>query len=542
MTLVQRLCVGVSALVFAASIAATAAADNLKPLSERDAKAYAAAFQAADAGDFVGAQLEVAEVKDKSLLGYLSFRQLMHPTAHKASFDELSSWLAKWRELPLAERVFSLAAKRKPPEAKDPPKPETPALTDLDPARPAREAFYSGEPQKAFYLAVAAGERWIAGLSAWKLKDYTEAKVQFAELARDPAEDAWLRSAAAFWAARAAEAVGDHAAGREFLQLAAQAPETFYGMLASRRMQLAEAPTGQVVLASYRGPAAAPLPKPKVELDRLIAKDKRAHRAAALAQIGRMEEARQEARAGLALADTVEARASWKALLTTLEPTPVSGSLRPARAQPGYTVLGSPYPAPPLEPKWGFTMDKALVYAIVYQESRFNPQAVSPVGAVGLMQIMPETAALAAGDDKLKTDFTPLFDPAFNLRVGQDYLAWLQARGVGSDLLKMVAAYNGGPGAVLRGMQVAGEDDPLLLIECLPAQETRNYVERVMAAYWTYKRMFGEPARSLDALASGARTIDLRLDLPETGGPQPQLTAQTIQVGALKADSPIALD
>ena len=88
-----------------------------EPASRTDAQAYAQAFDAADGGDFIGAQMQAAEIQDKSLLGYLSFRQLMHPTAHKASFDELASWLAKFRDLPLAERIFSLAVKRKPAEA-----------------------------------------------------------------------------------------------------------------------------------------------------------------------------------------------------------------------------------------------------------------------------------------------------------------------------------------------------------------------------------------------------------------------------------------
>ena len=316
---------------------------------------------------------------------------------------------------------------------------------------------------------------------------------------------------------------------------AARSPQTFYGMIAERQIQLAsaaaEAATGQVMLASYRAPQA--------EVRRLTAAEPRAHRAAALAQIGRFEEARRELRAGLATAETPEARRSWSGLLAALRPP---SSEIAAAPQPGYRILGSDYPIPPLEPKWGFTVDKALVYAIVWQESRFNPMAVSPVGAVGLMQLMPETAARAAGDDKLKTDTSPLFDPAFNLRVGQDYLTWLMERGPGYDLLRTVAAYNGGPGAVIRAAQLAGEDDSLLLIEHLPAQETREYVERVVAAYWSYKRAFGEDVRSLDALASGARTVDLRLDLPNAGGPQPEFPTQALKVGALHPPGAASLD
>ena len=87
------------------------------------------------------------------------------------------------------------------------------------------------------------------------------------------------------------------------------------------------------------------------------------------------------------------------------------------------------------------------------------------------------------------------------------------------DLLRAVAAYNGGAGSLLRAAELLGPDpDTLLLIESLPAQETRNYVEKVVAGYWTYRKLFGAPNNTLDALANGSRTVDIRLDAT-TGGP-----------------------
>lgn len=311
-----------------------------------------------------------------------------------------------------------------------------------DRAQQARQAFYSGDVKKALRLAPAGGDRWIAGLAAYRLKAFDQAKTFFATLAKDDKTDEWLRSAAAFWAGRAASALGDAAAAAEYIQQAADTPHTFYGKIAERQTKAAD-PIAALI--------AAPSAKPTDAL-----------------------------------------------------------------------------PVPPLEPKFGFTLDKALVYAIVRQESRFNPTAVSSAGAVGLMQLMPEAAARAAGDDKLKADMSPLFDPAFNLRVGQDYLTWLMERGVGYDILRTVAAYNGGPGTLTRTAQMLGDDadDPLMLIESLPAQETRNYVEKVMANYWGYKEQWGEDAPSLDAVASGARFIDARLDL-KPGESDPILTATT---------------
>lgn len=520
MTLEQRLRVGVLSLVAAASVASVAAAGSPKALSDTDARAYSAAFQAVDQGDFVGAQIQASEIQDKSLDGYLSFRALMHPTAHKASFEELSSWLAKFRDLPLADRVFSLAAKRKPGEAVDLPMPGV-ALVDTarsEITRPAREAFYSGDARTAFQLAVNVGERWIAGLSAWRLQDYGQAHDYFAQVARDDEQDPWLRSAGAYWAARSAVALGDASTAQAFLRLAAQTPQTFYGMIAERQVQMtaADAATGLHTLAAFRAPEPAAT-KP-------IDGDTRAHRAKALAQIGRYDEARQELRAGLALARTGDERKAWTTLIADLGPV---GGYQKAQ----YVTLGE-YQAPPLQPQNGFTVDKALVYAIVRQESAFNAKAVSPVGALGLMQLMPASAALATGDNTFRRKPKTLFNAAVNLRAGQDYLTYLMDRGVGGDILHVVAAYNAGPGAVLKTTAMVGSDDPLLTIECLPALETRNYVEKVMTAYWTYKRMFGEETRTLDALAGGARRIDVRLDLAKPASPQPQIAAETLQVGA----------
>ena len=538
MTLKKRLWAGALALTCSASIAGTAAADAPPALSSDDARAYSAAFDATERGDFIDAQMQTAEVKDRSLLGYLTFHALMHPTAHVAAFDELSGWLAKFRDLPVANRIFALASKRKTDPAaeaavrpllalSDGPTITNPALSDK--ARRGREAFYAGDTRRALSLAQASGDRWVAGLAAYRLKAYDKARDSFADLARDGECDAWMQSAAAFWAARSADAQRDAAASTKFLRTAARNSETFYGMLAARQLKLSDQAAvaasddtvGRLLLAAYSTPAAAS----SADLARFVASDARAHRAAALAQIGRGSEAIQELRAGMALARTSDEREHWKALTLAM------GTSLADRASPPRSA-DLDYPTPDLQPKDGFTLDKALVYAMVRQESRFNPQAVSPVGATGLMQVMPAAAAAAAGDDKLRTDHSALFDPAFNLRVGQDYFTWLLEKGVGHDLVRAVAAYNGGPATVARTAQMLGaEADSLLLMECLPAQETRTYVQRVLAGYWTYRKMWGQASPSLDALAAGDRAIDERLDLAQPNRAPSELAAQTLQVG-----------
>ncbi|MBP9755360.1 MAG: lytic transglycosylase domain-containing protein, partial [Phenylobacterium sp.] len=259
-----------------------------------------------------------------------------------------------------------------------------------------------------------------------------------------------------------------------------------------------------VIKASYGGPTA--------DVTKMMREDVRAHRAAALAQIGRVPESGQELRAGLALARTPEERQRWLKLAAVIN----EGLAQDMAAAGHARRRGEPdYPTPNLNPREGFKVSKALVYAIVRQESRFNPGVVSPAGAVGLMQLMPDAAAHATGDKRLRDDMSPLFDPSFNLKVGQDYLGWLMGEGVGYDILRTVAAYNGGPGTLQKTATMLGEDDEsLMVIECMPAVETRNYVERVMAAYWTYQKKFGQESRTLDALATGQKYIDARWDAP----------------------------
>lgn len=107
-------------------------------------------------------------------------------------------------------------------------------------------------------------------------------------------------------------------------------------------------------------------------------------------------------------------------------------------------------------------VDGLLVAAIVEAESGFTPDAVSPKGAVGLMQILPSTGSLYGTAD--------LYDPTANLEAGSRYLAWLLKEFDG-DLERTVAAYNAGPATVVRYGGVP------------PFAETRRYVHKVLGLY-----------------------------------------------------------
>lgn len=133
-----------------------------------------------------------------------------------------------------------------------------------------------------------------------------------------------------------------------------------------------------------------------------------------------------------------------------------------------------------------FGLDPALVAAVIDNESGFDPERRSPDGAVGLMQVMPATAALAAGElGDVDATADGLRDPATNVRVGCWYLARLQRR-YGGDLVAALAAYNAGPERVdawrslPRWRERSGVDR-------IPVQETRSYVLLVLREYERYR-------------------------------------------------------
>ena len=150
-------------------------------------------------------------------------------------------------------------------------------------------------------------------------------------------------------------------------------------------------------------------------------------------------------------------------------------------------------------------VDPALMNAIIRQESRFNLQAKSHMGALGLMQIMPETAKYVGKNNGYRANGYKLSIPEVNMKVGQDYLEYLfKGRHVNGDIVSMLIAYNAGPGNLQKWKKhMAGNADQLLFIEMLPVQETRDYVERVLSNYWIYRNRAGLDAPSLVALSSG---------------------------------------
>ena len=196
------------------------------------------------------------------------------------------------------------------------------------------------------------------------------------------------------------------------------------------------------------------------------------------------------------------------------------GQLRPAinamrRAYPGY--LGAGGDALP-DPLWRILyplqfeatlrveaaatgLDPALVAAVIWQESTFDPQAVSGAGARGLMQIMPPTGRELARNLGLKYRIDMLHDPDRGLELGTRYLKRM-IDGFGGRVDKALAAYNAGPNRVASWTRVRPGQSAEEFIEGIPFQETRSYVMTILANREHYRRIYGLSASPPLAVAA----------------------------------------
>ncbi len=128
-----------------------------------------------------------------------------------------------------------------------------------------------------------------------------------------------------------------------------------------------------------------------------------------------------------------------------------------------------------------------LIWAIMKEESHFNSKALSPVGAMGLMQIIPQTGYEIAQDLNLSTYATEdLLKPLINLRFGSHYLSKLSHQFSG-NMIQTIAAYNAGPLAVERWSTQRQNQACDEFIEQIPYKETYNYVMKVMQSFWNYQ-------------------------------------------------------
>lgn len=548
--------------------AAAANEDLLIPevLSPGDISAYQKIFALQESGSWPKADRHIRSVKNDVLMGHVLYQRYMHPTKYRSKFVELRDWMKRYADHPGANRVYRLAAHRRPKNARRPKSPtplyyESQAVVqkkrpakarltrgerdrrkyeskirskiryylrirrpdraekrlwaaenlglfddlafDTQLSRIASRYFYLGNTEKAAALGNIASTRsgdalpeaaWIAGLGAWRLGDFARAAQHFEAVGNSSESGPWLGSAGSYWAARAH--LKSHAPDKVLAMLnkAARNPRTFYGSIAARQL-------------GHR----APFNWDRPALDKAQLAQIKSYpgitRAIALKQAGREDHGDREYRWTSRRLPPSERDALLRGATALDFPASQATLARQTLRYKGTAVDAALYPVPSWTPSDGFRMDRAILYAFIRQESNFMQHAKSSAGARGVMQLMPRTASYIARDRSLRgSRRNRLFDPNFNMFLGQKYLLYLLDKKTTRDNLFLVAtAYNAGPGNLAKWLRaIDHREDWLMFIESLPKRETRNYVERVMANLWAYRSRFGQASPSLDAIARGA--------------------------------------
>jgi soluble lytic murein transglycosylase len=572
-----------SVTVEGASVSMVDAA-TISILNDQDVSRYQRIFDLQEGGDWKAADKVIAKLEDRILMGHLLYQRYMHPTKYRSKFKELSTWMKKYADHPGAYRVYRLARKRKPVKAHAPKRPirpngrkaiEIPTVQSakyvsprkrsrstrrevrrlqshirshvrdqrpngavnhlksgkyrnlLDPTEIAilyagivKGYFQLGHNKRAYALASQNADqarRYLptidlyGGLAAWQLGNNMAAVEHFSALAESGTASDRERVLGAFWAARAHLVARSPDRVGRYLRIAAAQPRTFYGQLALRLL-------GDGVPLDWEAPVLLPSDYARLKDSAYV------QRAVALSQIGRLYWAERELRTAF-VAGPNYTREAMLALAVRLGLP--SAELRLSRAilaSDGYAYDRALFPVPPWKPEGGFKIDRAILFALMRQESGFNSRAKSGAGARGLMQLMPRTASFMARDRSLHgRNKKKLFAPEYNVHLGQKYVIHLMnAHDFLDNLIMVIAAYNGGPGNLRKWQRRIKEThDPLMFIERLPSRENREFVRRVFTNIWIYRARLNQAAPTLDAMARGHWPIYQPLDLQiETAGAQ----------------------
>ena len=286
------------------------------------------------------------------------------------------------------------------------------------------------------------------------------------------------RSRGAFWAGEAAVKLGRPEDAQRWYQAAAAYPATFYGQLADQRLGRARVPPTVALLVVSAAKRTAFETRDTVQAVRLLAA---------------LEQPRLQDIFVARLRQDAQDLDDYRLIVElTSEAGREDLALRTAKAarRDGHDLHPLLYPrrALPIGP----APEAALVLAVMRQESEFYPKARSPVGALGLMQLMPATARHTAQRMGLPFNGDRLTDdPDYNVRLGQAYLNELLEQFKGSYILAL-AAYNAGPTRAKSWINLYGDPrdpsvDPISWIERIPFAETRNYVQRILESLVVYR-------------------------------------------------------
>jgi soluble lytic murein transglycosylase len=338
----------------------------------------------------------------------------------------------------------------------------------------------------AYRLAVGHGNidgknrlqaEFLAGWLALRFLGEPDTALGHFQALYDNAQTPISRARGAYWLARTLEALGNNEAARQIYEDAAALNITYYGQLAAVHI--------------YDDPVIIAKPEPSIPSQiravfythDLIRAVERLHAIGARDHVtlffrAAIEGAQQ--RADFALLTELAYRIARPDL--SVEAAKAANQKNILMAADGFPLLSFHLPAQP---------EPAFIYAVIRQESMFNPDAQSAAGARGLMQLMPATAKGVAHTLDVKYQDKRLSEKNYSLHLGSAFIQHQIDMFDGSYILAL-AGYNAGPHRVREWMEQIGDPrspnvDPIDWIEEIPSAETRNYVQRILENLQIYR-------------------------------------------------------
>ena len=521
----------------------------------------------------------IKSLNNKVLLGNVYADRYLHPTGWRSSYTDLKKWLDKYNDHPDATRITRIALKRKPKNFKNPKKPTEGFLNGygtyktniLKPRFPldnkkfkkyaystsikfrkainkknttfaenilnskevkkfltnielsqlraelSHALFIFGKDYKSIRqarLSLSLSDKpnplalWAGGLASWRKKDFILSKYFFNKLSFINGPDG-IVAAGGYWSARVSYLIGNAKEANNFLKKAAKKERTFYGSLSMASL-------------GYKYNPNFDLPEYNEKLINKIVKHKGGVRALALIEVDEFHKAAREFRKIIPKFEVTD----YPQLLSFTSKNNMPGlTFRLAailRNDHNKILLGGLYPVPSWKINTSDLKDRALLYSIARQESGFNPRAKSSSKAMGVLQIIPSTAAFIMKNREYRLRRSKnhlLYNPPHNIYIGLKYIKFLfNLPIVNNDLMWVLASYNAGPGNFKKWTKDKNYKykDTLLMLESLPARETRNYIKLVLTNLWVYKTRFNQENNILLSLASG-KPIDSKVFFKNSG-------------------------
>ena len=509
-----------------------------------------------------------SKINNKILFGTLDAEKYLHPTGWRSSFSDLKNWLNSYHDHPDAYKLYRLAVRRKPSKARHPKKPTGDFLNGygniakdlIKPTFPLssnskykRSSFKISikvrrairrknlnyvegilssintkkklSPKELAQLRAElahahfvfkndlkslrnartsislSGHKnalafWAGGLSSWRLGKYELSKWFFNNLSNLDDGPESILSGGSFWSAKLAYHLGESKKINEFLFRAIKFDRTFYSTLAKASL-------------GYQDDYNFELQKVSKQFIEKLKSFKSGKRILALIQVKEHYKASREFRKIIFKFKPSE----YPEIITFASKNNMPGfAFRLSailRNDHNEILLAGLYPIPNWDLSKFDIKDKSLIFSISRQESGFNPRAKSYANALGLMQVLPSTAAFIMKNRAYRKKEL-LYNQDKNLNVASKYIKFLfNLNIVKKDVSKMLASYNAGPGNFSKWSKnfKQKELDPIFMIETLPARQTRNYIKLVLTNLWIYRIRLNQRPDLLFKLASGKKPI-----------------------------------